>query len=280
LSLLQRVYAGFISDITRKAVLDFGCGFGWQVLAMACYDTQRSVGIESDPSVLRGAKDLACRIGFPSGKVEFHRALGPDLCGGFDLVISQNAMEHFPDPVGALKLMRQALKPGGRILITFGPPWLAPYGSHMHFFTKMPWVNILFKEKTVMAVRRHFRNDGAARYDQIRKGLNKMTLSKFEHLVAECGVRPVYWKLECVRGLDWLAKLPLLREFFVNHVTCMLAEDPAATERTVSRPGLPEKSGITAPGQLHYTIDQADTISDVVKPEQFCIDHPGRKATH
>jgi SAM-dependent methyltransferase len=226
LSLLNRVYAPFTAEIGGKAVLDFGCGFGWQVLALACHGADRSVGIESDPAILEGAKELARRMGSLAGKVEFHRAMHPDLCGEFNLVISQNAMEHFRDPAGTLRLMRQALRPEGRILITFGPPWLAPYGSHMHFFTLLPWVNILFREKTVMAVRRRFRNDGATRYDEIRKGLNKMTLRKFKELVTTSGLRPVYWKLECVKGLDWLAKIPLLREFFVNHVTCMLVKAP------------------------------------------------------
>lgn len=39
------------------------------------------------------------------------------------------------------------------LLITFGCPWLSPYGSHMHFFTKMPWINVFFSETTVMRVR-------------------------------------------------------------------------------------------------------------------------------
>jgi hypothetical protein len=84
----------------------------------------------------------------------------------------------------------------------------------MHFFTEIPWVNILFSEKTVMTVRRHFRNEGAIRYNEIKNGLNQMTVRQFEGLVASSGMRPVYWKLECSKGLDGLAKILLLREFF------------------------------------------------------------------
>jgi len=175
-------------------------------------------------------------MGSLAGKVEFHRTLHADLCGKFDLVISQNAMEHYRDPAGSLCLMRQAVRPGGRILITFGPPWLAPYGSHMHFFTAVPWVNVLFRERTVMAVRRHFRNDGATRYDEVRKGLNKMTLRKFKELVITSGLRPVYWKLECAKGLNSVAKIPLLREFFVNRVTCLLVEALGGTRAPCQGP--------------------------------------------
>ena len=79
--------------------------------------------------------------------------------GGFDIVLSHNSMEHFGDPARILDVMKSALKPDGRLYITFGPPWYAPYGSHMHFFTRVPWVNLLFSERTVMAVRARYRND-------------------------------------------------------------------------------------------------------------------------
>ena len=55
-------------------------------------------------------------------------------------------MEHFPEPEETLKEMISALTPEGRLFITFGNPWFSPYGSHMQFFTKVPWVNILFSE--------------------------------------------------------------------------------------------------------------------------------------
>lgn len=224
LSLLQAAYPPFVSEIADKAVLDFGCGFGWQVVAMAHRGAKRAAGVDSDAAILANARELARRAGIGGSTIEFHQTLEPELYGEFDLVISQNAMEHFLDPVAIVNLMKQALKPNGKILITFGPPWLAPYGSHMRFFTTVPWVNVWFSEKTVMNVRRRFRDDGATRYEDVRKGLNKMTLRKFEQIVKGCGLRPVYWKLDCVRGIDWLGRVPVLRELFVNHVTCMLAQ--------------------------------------------------------
>jgi SAM-dependent methyltransferase len=100
------------------------------------------------------------------------------------IVISQNSMEHFEDPVKILDEMKSALNQDGKILITFAPPWFAPYGSHMHFFCKVPWINILFSERTVMKVRSNFRSDGATKYEEVESGLNKMTVTKFERIVA------------------------------------------------------------------------------------------------
>lgn len=222
LSLLEAVYPAFVSEVAGKSVLDFGCGLGWQVLAMARSGAKRSAGVDSDAAILARACQLARSAGVTGSTIEFHQTLAPELCGAFDLVISQNAMEHFHDPAATVNLMKQALKPRGKILITFGPPWLAPYGSHMRFFTKVPWVNVWFSERTVINIRRRFRDDGATRYEEVDRGLNKMTLRKFERIVRGSGLRPVYWKLECVKGLDWLGHVPVVREFFVNHVTCML----------------------------------------------------------
>jgi lipopolysaccharide/colanic/teichoic acid biosynthesis glycosyltransferase len=52
-------------------------------------------------------------------------------------------------------------------------------------------------------------------------------------------------------------------------------EDPDIVELYTpeQRQTLDVKPGITGPGQLYYTTDQADTIPDGVKPEQFYIDH-------
>ncbi len=52
--------------------------------------------------------------------------------------------------------MLSLLNHDGKMLITFGPPSYAPYGSHMRFFSKIPWLNIWFSEKTVMAVQRAY----------------------------------------------------------------------------------------------------------------------------
>ena len=52
-------------------------------------------------------------------------------------------------------------------------------------------------------------------------------------------------------------------------------EDPNIVElyTTEQKQTLKVKPGITGPGQLYYTTDQADTIPDGVQPEQFYVDH-------
>jgi SAM-dependent methyltransferase len=223
LSLLSRVYPRFLEELKGTRVLDFGCGTGWQSVAMGHHGAAHVVGVDSNTAYIARARALAAREA-PGAAIEFFEQLPDRLQGTFDLVISQNSMEHFPDPGAILAMMKAALKPTGRILVTFGPPWYAPYGSHMHFFTPVPWVNLLFPERTVMNVRRRFRDDGAMRYEDVTSGLNRMSVRKFEQLVSRAGMRIGFCHYECVRNLSPLAKLPLLRELFINHITCVLGK--------------------------------------------------------
>lgn len=75
-----------------------------------------------------------------------------------------------------------------------------------------------------MKVRSRFRSDGAKKYEEVESGLNKMTIAKFESIVASCGLRMTYRKYECVKGINWLSRVPLLREFFINQATVILSK--------------------------------------------------------
>jgi SAM-dependent methyltransferase len=147
-------------------------------------------------------------------------------------------MEHFPDPADALRQMERLLKPTGRILITFGEPWLSPWGSHMQFFCKVPWLNLWFSERTIMTVRSLYRQDGATRYEDVESGLNKMTLQKFERIVRDSGLVMEHRRYRCLKGLDFLARTPL-RELFVNQINCVLAPAEPTSARSVPAEAVP-----------------------------------------
>lgn len=219
LTLLCRVFPDFMDKIAGKTILDFGCGMGFQSIVMAMNGAKYVLGIDINQIALNKGRCLAKSVDLDT-KVEFNDRLDDHHLGAFDMVISQNSMEHFGDPVGILMKMKSALRRDGVICVTFMPPWYAPYGSHMHFFTKVPWVNILFSEKTVMTVRSRFRNDGATKYEQVEGGLNKMTVSKFKRIVSHVGMKIQYERYQCIKGLDFLSKPPLLRELFINQITC------------------------------------------------------------
>lgn len=224
LNLPRQEFQEFDGHLIGKTVIDFGCGGGWQSVAMVQAGAKRVLGVDTNPMCLNDARSLADRLGIPADRLAFVSTLsgGTDR---FDLVISQNSFEHFPDPASTLRQIVSAMHVGGELFISFGPPWLAPYGSHMHFFTRVPWVNILFPEEAVMRVRSRFRHDGARRYEDVESGLNKMTVARFERLVHESGLRCLWKRYRCVKGLNLLQALPRLRELAINHVSCVLRKE-------------------------------------------------------
>jgi SAM-dependent methyltransferase len=226
LSLLEREYTHFGKLVSGRQILDFGCGEGYQCVALAGRYHCGVLGIESNPKSLQRARELALQEGIPPDQLDFAPSVSESMLGRFDIVISQNSFEHFPDPAGVLQLMGALAKADGKILITFGSPWLSPYGSHMHFFCRWPWVNVLFSERAVMAVRGRFRTDGATRYEEVELGLNKMTIAKFERVRRESRMRVEYKHYRCVKGINIFSHLPLAREFFINHVSVILSKSP------------------------------------------------------
>lgn len=210
---LQKIVGG-------RRVLDFGCGVGRQSVALAQTMGAVVIGVDTNPSALAEAQTLASHHNLANDQCSFVGELGNEK---YDVIITQNAMEHFPDPGAILEIMKNHLAPGGKILVTFSPPWFAPYGHHMHFFCKLPWLNLIFSEKTVMKVRAKYRDDGATRYTEVESGLNKMTLAKFERLIEASGMKMSRQNYRGVKNLNFITRIPFIRELLTNRVTCVLS---------------------------------------------------------
>lgn len=217
LNTLEREFQDLANMVGGKRVLDFGCGTGRQTVALAEQYKARVYGLDIDDRWLAKAKARAADHSLSEDKVQFGKSVGNQR---FDTVITVNAMEHFSDPTGVLRQMADTLKPGGVILITFAPPWLSPFGHHMHFFCKLPWLHLLFPERTVLKVRAQYRNDGAMTYNDA--GLNKMTLARFERIIADSGLEVAGRRYHGVKGIGTFTKIPIIRELLTNRVTAVL----------------------------------------------------------
>ena len=75
-----------------------------------------------------------------------------------------------------------------------------------------------------MNVRSRFRSEGASKYEEIKGGLNKMSVGKFEQLISKKGLEVQYCKYGCVKSINFLGKIPLMRELFINRVSCILVK--------------------------------------------------------
>lgn len=219
-----------LQHIQGKTILDYGCGYGKQAVGYLLNGASHVTAVDIREDNIVHTKALAEQYGVGD---RLSLLLGDihdiDLPKDFfDTAISCDAFEHFADPEGILRVCYPALKPQGRFLITFGDPWFHPYGSHMQFFTKLPWVHVLFSEKTVMQVRTRFRHDRATRYHEVEGGLNQMTVWRFMRLVRSSGYTVELCELYGIKKMDFLTWVPSIREFFTNRVNAILRKDSAA----------------------------------------------------
>jgi SAM-dependent methyltransferase len=205
--------------IVDKVVLDYGCGSGKTVLCLAQMGAHLAIGMDINVVSLGEGRKLAEEANL-GDKCTFinagdHNNLLP-FYGKVDVLVSIDAFEHYSDPERSLLEMWRLTRPGGSLFISFGPPWWHPYGCHMMFMSAPPWTHVLFKERTIMAVRSLYRFDGAQRFEDVEGGLNRMTIRRFEHLITDSGF--IVKTLSCVpiRGMALLAGNQMGREFFTS----------------------------------------------------------------
>lgn len=218
LDFLSLTVPDFRSCFVGKKVLDFGCGWGNQAVAMAKNGASEVVGIDIQwhDRARELADEHAC-----SDRVRFVDRLKPEELGTFDMVLSCSAMEHFADPAAAVAQMKAAVRPGGLVIISFAEPWFGPRGSHFDGFSRLPWVNLLFPESVVMRARSKFRSDGARHYEEVAGGLNRMSLAKFERIIRNSGMAVEYYRAIMTKGLP-VGRIPVIRELFGSAAACIL----------------------------------------------------------
>jgi ubiquinone/menaquinone biosynthesis C-methylase UbiE len=99
-------------------LLDVACGPGYATAAAAARGA-RAKGVDFSPAMLAIARTRHPDLEFAQGDAE---AL-PYADAGFDCVVSNFGVHHFPNLVRALSEARRVLAPGGRIAFT---TWAAP----------------------------------------------------------------------------------------------------------------------------------------------------------
>lgn len=202
--------------LQRRTVIDFGCGNGRGSVEMAQHGAGRVIGVDIRGDKLEMSKCLAQQAGV-SNRCEFVKAAN----AAADIVVSIDAFEHFDDPAAILRLMRGMIRPGGKLVMSFGPTWYHPYGGH--FFSIFPWSHLIFSERAQIRWRAEFKNDGATRFTEVQGGLNLMTIALFEQLVAESGLVVASLRMVPIKRLRWLHRR-VTREVTTAIVECLLVE--------------------------------------------------------
>src|ERR1035438_4100128 len=213
-----RMVPRFLERIQGKTVLDYGCGPGWQAAAMRQAGARHVHGVDINDDWLSHGRQLAASAGLDG--VTFSKTADREK---YDIVLSLGSMEHFGEP--DKELARMCSLTGGELLIAFAEPWYSPCGTHLGGTTKLPWLNLWFSERSLLNVRNLYPDgsDGAKRFEDVRGGMNKMTVRRFERLIHDTpGMRVEYLILHTVKHLPLVTRIPVLRELMTGALTCIL----------------------------------------------------------
>lgn len=201
------------SEWTKGHSLDFGCGAGGLSVRIA-ENTTQTTGIDIEKYKLDFAKGKAKSLGRKNVDFIYYDGEAvPFEDGSFDSLFCIDVVEHLPTPEKFLGDFYRLLKPGGLLLLSFGPPWCHAHGKHM--WAKLPgwWTHLIFPSKVVMRVS-GFPEDTT--WEQL--GMHRLTVSKFEKIIKTSGFEVVHIERLIKRLLTPLRAIPFIRELFISEV--------------------------------------------------------------
>ncbi len=156
-----------------------------------------------DQSDWRDAR--AARVDFVQCDVD---AGVPFQDGEFDLLISYNAFEHVKRPDKVLAEMRRLCRPGGKLLLDFGPLYASPFGLHA-WNLRLPWPQFLLSPTLLERMVRNTTLSDLGALQEDLQSTNGWTLSRFRRLWATsgCAVEHIF-EDEDHRFLDLVTEFP------------------------------------------------------------------------
>ncbi len=220
-----------------KVVLDIGCGAAGKTIYYASMGVERIVGVEILGKYRDEAEQLARKYGMED-KFEFvcaDASKTPFEDETFDTIIMNDAMEHVDEPEKVLEECYRILKKNGRLYLNF-PPYNHPYGAHLSDAIGMPWVHVFFSEKTLIETykelvkdlpdgkeRIEFRIGKRADGTEYFSYINKMTIKRAKTILQNSRFNVEYYSEEPLRNIfRYPARIPVLKEFLVKMVVCVL----------------------------------------------------------
>jgi|SRR5665213_2967909 len=229
---LKTLLGDDVFELTRnKVVIDFGCGTGQESVELAENGARLVIGVDIQERSLCQARARASLA-----EVEDRCVFSTQAPESADVIISLDSFEHFRDPAAILNQMWELLKPGGTLLVSFGPVWYHPLGGHL--FSVFPWAHLLFSEKALIRWREDLRDDGAQSFEEVAGGLNRMTIGKFLKIVEASQFKTKQFMAVPIRRMAAVHNR-WTQEFTTATVRCRLRKPSAAR----SAQGLPSQTG-------------------------------------
>jgi ubiquinone/menaquinone biosynthesis C-methylase UbiE len=237
---VQRSVGGLpLPTIWGSRVLEVGCGHGGITCYLASLGVRVAVGLDVNSTNLAFGRELTAEISARSGQPLPAAFLEMDAgrlafpAGAFDLIVADNVFEHLTDPASVLTELHRVLSPGGVVVVPIFSSIRSKYGAHLKQGLRLPWVNLVFSDVTIIgALRRQASrrpelldtyaglNGNPRTIAELRRfrDLNDITYQTFRELSASVGFE--------VRTLDVRATLvgKVLRRLYPRFDESELAE--------------------------------------------------------
>ncbi|MCX7021087.1 MAG: class I SAM-dependent methyltransferase [bacterium] len=225
---------GIKPPLADRVIADVGCGHGAMCFRLARDGAVRVVGIDTNASIIGFARDrLEENFSEYRNRVEFH--LGGledfDPAVRFDYIVSKDTFEHVEDLGRLLVEIRVRLKPGGLLLLGFGPLYNSPLGDHLGAEIPIPWGHLLFREEWLV---RRLNERHSRELKSLRDlGLNGLSSADYRRLFDRSGLECLQYRtnrskgstpaVRLIYGLALaLSGIPELREYLTLSIFAVL----------------------------------------------------------
>ena len=151
-----------------KRVLDLGCWCGGKSVSFSeKWCVKEMYGIDVYDYFIQAAKSFSSSRKNKETKYVFKKGFGeaiPFPSDYFDIIVNSDVFEHVQSLHETLAECHRVLKPGGKMFSVF-PSYYHPYGAHLGFVTRTPFLQWFFSAKVLnKAYREIIKSRGESAY--------------------------------------------------------------------------------------------------------------------